>query len=74
MKKKEDKIFLGILVLILSGGFLKPIIRPIDINYYENRPANTIPNFSIKAIINKSFQDEFEKALSDQIPIFIYII
>lgn len=69
MKKKEDKIFLGILVLILSGGFLKPIIRPIDINYYENRPANTIPNFSIKAIINKSFQDEFEKALSDQIPL-----
>lgn len=69
MKKKEDKIFLGILILILTGGFLKPIIRPIDINYYENRPANTIPNFSIKAIINKSFQDEFEKALSDQIPL-----
>lgn len=69
MRKIEDIIFLGVFILILIGGFLKPMIKPIDINYYENRPANNIPNFSISAIFDKSFQDEFEKALSDQIPL-----
>jgi hypothetical protein len=69
MRRIEDKIFLGIFIIILFGGFLKPIIKPIKINYYENRPANSLPSFSFSAILSKSFQDEFEKALSDQIPL-----
>ena len=69
MKKIENIIFLGIIVLIMLGGFVKPIILPSEINYYENRPSNLLPKFSLKSIFEKTYQDNFEKALADQIPL-----
>ena len=72
MNKKLNKIinylFLIICVLIIIGGFIKPIIKPIIDNKDENRLANQLPKFDIKSFFNKTLQDEYEKAYSDQIP------
>lgn len=69
MKKIENIIFLIILSLILIGGLVKPTLFQEESNYYENRPAYLIPKISLDSIMKKSFQDEFEKALSDQLPL-----
>lgn len=69
MKKKEDIIFLGIIILIMVGGLIKPFIKPIDIVYIENRPAQIMPEFTMEKFINKTYQDDIEKAFSDQIPL-----
>ena len=69
MRKAENKIFIITIFIILLGGFIKPIINPKDINSYENRPANKIPEFSLNNFLAKNYQDNFEKALADQIPL-----
>ncbi len=69
MKHREDIIFLIILIIIMLGGFIKPFIKPIDIVYIENRSANKIPDFKLESFLDKSYQESFEKALSDQIPL-----
>ena len=69
MKKKEDIVFLGIIILIMVGGLLKPFIKPVDIVYIENRPAEKVPEFTLENFINKTYQDNIEKAFSDQIPL-----
>ena len=69
MKKIIDIFFLGIIILIILGGALRPIINPTDVNVLENRSAYVIPTFSIKAFLDKSYQDNYEKAYSDQIPL-----
>lgn len=68
MKKTTDIIFMLLLVIILLGGMLKPILKPLIINNYENREAVQIPKFELLEISNKNFQNNFEKALADQIP------
>ena len=52
----------------LTLGFIKSIILPKEVNYYENRPANKISNINIKEFVNGKLQDELELALADQIP------
>ena len=69
MKKIEDKIFLIVLVTIMLGGLIKPILMPKNISYLENREANQIPKFKLADILNKTYQDDFELALADQIPL-----
>lgn len=65
----SDIIFIFIIIAFLSLGFIKSIISPKDINYYENRPANKISNISIKEFISGELQDKLELALADQIPL-----
>lgn len=65
----ENKIFLLIVLLILFGGFIKPFIFSKDINYLENRTAEQVPNFSFNEFLKGNFQDKYEEALADQIPL-----
>ncbi len=67
--KIEDKIFIFIIILIMLGGTLKPLILPHDVNYFENRKANQIPQFQFSDFLNKTYQNNIENALSDQIPL-----
>ncbi len=67
--KIEDKLFILIIVLIMLGGLVKPILFPKETNYLENREANQIPELSLTTILDKTYQDDFELALADQIPL-----
>ena len=67
--KLENAVFLGIFLLIIFGGGIKPFILPKQNNYLENRSAEQIPKFSFKEFFNKEFQDKYELALSDQVPL-----
>lgn len=67
--KLEDKIFLLIVILILAGGFIKPFFKPTSINTMENRTAYRVPAFDVSSFKDKSYQDNMEKAFSDQIPL-----
>jgi len=67
--KIEDYIFLSIIILIMAGGVIKPIIKPRKINAVENRNAYLLPNFTISTFLTGEYQDGYEKALSDQIPL-----
>ncbi len=67
--KLEDKLFIIALIAILLGGLLVPIVRPRNYNYLENRSANQIPKLSIESLLDKTYQDNFELALADQIPL-----
>lgn len=55
--------------MIIYTGLLKPLVKPIIINYAENRTAIAIPTFSISTFWDKSFQDQYEKAFADQLPL-----
>ena len=69
MKKVVNVFFVIALLLIMVGGFIKPIVNEEKENYYENRPAYLMPELSLNDILNKEYQDNFEKALSDQLPL-----
>lgn len=69
MKKVTNITFILVLFIIMFGGLVKPIVNEEKDNYYENRPAYLMPDFTIESLINKTYQDEFEKALSDQLPL-----
>ncbi len=66
--KLIDIFFLLIFLLIIIVCFIKPIIRPVSINYAENRTANQIPSFTFSTFLDKTFQDQYEAAMADQIP------
>lgn len=65
----ENKIFLLIVLLILFGGFIRPLIFPKDINYLENRTAEQVPKFSFNEFLTENFQNKYEEALADQVPL-----
>lgn len=69
MKTKINVLFIGMVLLIMLGGFLRPLIKPSEIIYDENRVAVLLPKLSIDSFKEKDFQDDFERALSDQIPL-----
>ena len=54
---------------VLLTGLGRTLLRPKDVNYYENRPANTVAPLTAKSWLDGSFQDAMEAALSDQIPL-----
>lgn len=70
---KKNKIinisFLMIFLFIIFTGFIKPIIKPIAVNYAENRTANQLPAFELSAFADKTFQDQYENAIADQLPL-----
>lgn len=68
MDKKINVFFISVFFLILIGGFIRCILLPTDINYYENRTANKIQEFTINSFKKGEFQDSMELAFSDQIP------
>lgn len=64
-----DSVFIVIIFLILIGGLVKTLFLSKDVNYYENRPAYEIEDFSISSFYTGNFQDNLELAFSDQIPL-----
>lgn len=54
---------------VLLTGLGRTLLRPKDVNYYENRPANTVAPLTAESWLDGSFQDAMEAALSDQIPL-----
>lgn len=68
-KKITNFVFLFLVGVILLGGFLKPIVKPIGINLQENREAVTLPTFNFNSFVNKNYQNQFEESLSDQVPL-----
>lgn len=68
MKKQiVNLVFLMGCFLFLSIGLIKTVFFPKEINYYENRYAEKIKPVSISAILDTSFQDNWEAALADQV-------
>lgn len=58
---------LGILLVLLLG-LGKTLLRPMEINFYENRPAERLAPLTAAGFLDGSFQDSLESALSDQVP------
>lgn len=54
---------------VLLAGLGRTLLCPKDVNYYENRPANTVAPLTAESWLDGSFQDAMETALSDQIPL-----
>mgnify|MGYP000265930992 CR=1 FL=1 len=55
--------------LVLLAGLGRTLLRPKDVNCYENRPANTVAPLTVPGWLDGSFQDAMEAALSDQVPL-----
>ncbi len=62
-------IFFTMVLLIILGGFLKPLIKPYMNNDLENRKAYQLPKFSFADFNEKKVQDSYELAYADQIPL-----
>ncbi|MCI8473633.1 MAG: hypothetical protein HFE65_11130 [Clostridiales bacterium] len=71
MKKRFIKFinvsFLLICLSFLFVGLIKTVFFPKDINHYENRYAKKIGTISANSVLNSTFQEDCEAALSDQI-------
>lgn len=59
--------FLAALALFLLAGLGKTVFRAKDINSYENRKANRLHAPTMETVLDASFQDSVEDALSDQV-------
>jgi len=67
MKKLLQYAFLLGLLSFLALSLVRTIFFPKEINYYENRYAETINAFTLQSFADGSFQKSVEKALSDQV-------
>ncbi len=61
-------LFICIVGVFLVAGLVRTVFFPKDINYYENRYSNKLIKPTIGSILDASFQDSVEDALSDQVP------
>lgn len=52
--------------LVLLAGLARTLVKPKDTNLYENRPANRVAAPTLAALLDGTFQDSVEAALSDQ--------
>ncbi len=64
---KISRFFIFIILAVLLLGTLTTFFFNKNVNEYENRYAHKIKNLTINSYLDKSFQDSFELALSDQI-------
>ncbi len=61
--------FVVLTVILLGASFLNAIFFPEEINTYENRYANKLKKPTVSSVLDGSFQNSAEEALSDQIPL-----
>lgn len=64
-----NAVMLCCAALVLLAGLGRTLLRPKDVNCYENRPANTVAPLTVPGWLDGSFQDAMEAALSDQVPL-----
>lgn len=67
-KNFYNAVMLCCAALFLFSGLARTLLRPKNINYYENRPANTVAPLTVSGWLDGSFQSAMEAALNDQIP------
>ncbi len=72
-RRISNIVFLALIACVMLGGLARTLFFPKDINYYENRYANKLPTFSPSAFVSGAYQDGFEDALNDQIPLAQHI-
>ncbi len=60
-------LFVAIFMLALLAGFVRTVFFPKDINYYENRYCNKIVEPSARNLLDGTFQNSIEDALTDQV-------
>ena len=70
-KKVLNGLFLGVILLLLLAGLITALLFPHDVNTYENRYAEKVEPFSVRAFLDGSFQDSMDKALAGICIIFI---
>lgn len=66
MRRKENIIFIIIILLIISAGSLTLIKGEKDISYRENRTLGTFPKLTVHGYLRGEFQSYFTTAFSDQ--------
>ena len=66
-KKLADLVFLGAILVVLTAGLVSTLLFPDEINIYENRYANQVPDFTLEGWLDGSFQQGVDDALSDQV-------
>ena len=72
MKKAAQIVVIALVVLALLSGTLRAVFFPKDINTYETRPAKQLPELSFSGFLSGEYQNAFEAALSDQVPMSQY--
>lgn len=65
--KIGNLLFVGIFMFCLLAGLIRTVFWPKDINYYENRYCNKIIAPTKDSVMDGSFQNSMEDALTDQI-------
>lgn len=68
IKKWIQRCFAVVVLLVLLLGLGKTLLRPKDVNTYENRYANKVSPFTVAGFRDATFQDSLEDALMDQVP------
>ena len=69
MKKWLDRALTLLVLLAMLAGLGRALLRPKEVNTYENRTANQPPAFSAAAFGSGEYQDALEAALTDQVPL-----
>lgn len=67
LQKILDGGFLFLLGAFLLAGLVKTAFFPKELNTYENRYANALPVPTVGTVLDCTFQDGVEDALSDQV-------
>lgn len=68
MKNKlPDIILIFVFIGVLTLSLVKTAFFPKEINSYENRPANKLPQITAQSVLDGKYQDSVDKALSDQV-------
>lgn len=67
VKRFTDIAFLLIVAGFLALGAIKALVSPKEVNLYENRTANQLPEISVSGSLSGDFQNGVEAALSDQV-------
>ena len=66
-RRIADGVLLGGILIVLLAGLGRTIFFPREINEYENRYANRLPALTAQGVLDGSFQQGVDSALSDQV-------
>ena len=66
-KKLLNALFVGAALLVLLAGLAKTLFFPEEINEYENRYAEQVEPPTLSTVLDGSFQESMDGALSDQV-------
>lgn len=72
MKPTVKRLNAGFVLALLAFfllGLGKAVLRPKEVNTYENRGAHQLEAPALSTVLDGSFQDSVEDALSDQVPL-----